>query len=93
MWPDEREGLERMLHDHGLTAIQTAKLDTQNPEFTAIVEDMPSCSVGGWQSYSSERWILNGYKGEWYGDRFDEWPPGDITVAQVARDHPEICNS
>lgn len=83
----------------GLTPVSLSLRDV-NSTYIATVNDVPDCTVSIMTDATDEGWMLAGFYDSWYprGDKYTyrdpgvpHWPPGEVTVAQVAVEHPEIC--
>lgn len=99
MTPQER--MNNGLRAEGLVPT-SIKVDKHGfiESFSAYSVNNPSCTITGSQSHSSEQLMLTGFESRWYprttgyhysAPGIPTWPPAGVTIADVIRDHPEIC--
>lgn len=96
----DKERTKNMLHEQGLSPVAISIRDT-NSTFTATVNSDPNCTVSGMTDATDDSWMLNRFNYDWYprseysysDPGMPKWPPHEVTVARVALEHPEVCDT
>lgn len=95
---DDKQSMEQRLTKEGLTEI-TVSTDAPYDSFTATVANDPGCKVSGSEVANGDGLLLAGYDPSWYpkdpsrDPGMPLWPPDNVSVAQVALEHPQICST